>query len=370
MLNRGKKLETDFNKLMSEVFGFEYVAANSGSQNGLDGLMHLELNKFPFNWYFECKDLNGRKHKADLDSLDQIEEKDFADKIIQTMGERSRDNFPHVFCLVIPHKHIGSNTNLRERLRAWNTYSRFPFKIIIWDFDHLYPLLTRLEHPSCKSIYPNGAFVTGQTSVAAQELVEHIKMQSRDGYLINRSYIKERDYKLGITSDEVLTIDFYLRDVLTGEGQEQVIEFAHLPTETRTQIPLLLLNNTSLREGWIRFLKNTLAVEMVDDSLVPESMPKTTEVKQPEYMVFDAESYNTYVREKKLGLVEILAKPEYSEIKMIIDDFVSKTGKGMVVFRSNGLINETIASLPLTELEAEDFGGGEKQIFFYLTIED
>lgn len=367
-MSKGKQLEKDFEVLIKEVLQLNYHPANSGSQNGLDGLMDLEINGFKFSWYFECKDSKTKGDSTNVKELPHIKEDLFADKILQIMGERSRDHFPHVFCLVAPHKRLGSNTNLRERLKAWNKFLRFPFKIVIWDFDYLYNKLSKIEHEICKSIYP-GLKLSADSNYLPR-LLEDIKSESRQGYLMHRSYVKERNYMEGIVSDQLLTIDIYIDEDVDENGHTDVsLRFEHPQLTNEIRLDQAGIEDIAILDHKTHFVKRIAISRVVKADIVEVSVPGEKNMLSEENVVLDLDAYSKYLDSKKLKLIQLL-KGRDGGLKKIIKEFIKRSSIGMVAFRVKGIPDEKIASIPIPELHVGDFGMTKRQIFFNLYIEN
>ncbi len=374
------QLEKDLNELMKLVTQ-DYWPSRSGVQNGYDAYSRFEFDGRSYFWKIESKDLN-QKHKSDWDKMKEIETADFAEKILQIIGQGDRNIYPDVFCIFIPHKHIGQNNILRDNLKSWNIYNKFPFKIIIWDFDALSSFIPDISAPCSRSIYPN----TPQQNKSKhrkrlKEFKKLIQDESIDGRFFNRSYIRERDAKRDIWLENCLHIKVEKCPV-PEYGTDSMIRF--VIGNDAYHCLLSKLNNFSVS----KFLKRkgsakTIAASTVTAVTEAKELTFTHQLKRNELVDrIDITEHEKNIITQKGKLIELFKKTNKQNTGIFwllgiannrqnlfnkISSFCSNHSYGHVTFYFPREIQ--FAELPICELRAEDFGM-DSDITFYMEFEE
>lgn len=370
------QLEIDLQDLMKLITP-DYWPNRSGLQHGFDAFSKFRFNGKDFFWKIESKDLNS-KHQQDWSDVEEIETDEFAEKIMQIMGTRDRDVYPDVFCVFAPHKRIGSNTVLREDIKSWNIYNKFPFKIIILDYDTLSPIIPHINARCANSIYPNAPDMDKSSHDAVlSELKDIIRIESEDGYFHRRSYIRERNVKSSVWLENNLHIK--VEKVSSGS-----------PTSPR-KIALRVGNSvySCLEEDLTQFSVNRYpqSIQPTKPTTPGATVTEPTQVivqgSQPSNESIDQEGYQKYVDAQKIGFVEKLTKmrrirgggiisllnnvTSRGTLKSEIAEFCKNHPKGHVIFFFPREI--VFAELPVRELSSVDFGFSS-DITFYMDFEE
>lgn len=343
-------------KLITQV----YWPSRSGRQDGFDSYSKFYFGDREYIWKFESKDLNAKKHKANFTDLVELESRDFTDKIMQVMARRDRLLFPHVFCVFVPHKEIGTNNTLREDIDSWNIYNKFPFKILVWDFQFLSPIIPHISSPHAGSIYPNAPYSNKRLSrKVIGRLKQEIEKESIDGFFHNRSYIKERDAKDSVVVPNALHIKISKIDNNPPKVPE--LSFRQKNKEFKCEygsLTTLGIKGYPTAEKSI-IEKRTVAIAHARKGSVKPKKGGPT---------FDFEKYNGEVARAKKEMLQVFKTMEYRNQNLfnLIKDFCANFETGVVTFLVQRDI--AIASVPLKELSSSDFGEGSK-IHFYFEFE-
>jgi len=367
------QLEIDWEGLMKLLTSF-YFPNRSGIQEGYDAYSRFDFAGKSFFWKFECKELNSN-HKNNWSNLQEVETVDFANKVLQLMGRRDRQVYPHVFCVIIPHKNIGRNNILRDDLKSWNIFNKFPFKIVIWDFDFLGQLLPDINSTHADSIYPNAPSKnkTNHDGIL-KKLRSKIENESVDGFFHNRSYIRERNIKDSAWDDNTLHIKVDKIPKRNASDNDRVI------------FKLKGLDYSCYEYQTRGFSVNTFSETAYaqDPPSVPiastESEIRTIEIDPviPTRPKIDEEKYNTFVEEQKSKLIELfkICRSNSKLYKFIpfgfdslfkqISAFCHKHREGYIVFYLPRELN--FAELPIKELSSTDFDKSSN-ITFYMRFE-
>ncbi|MBF0106389.1 MAG: hypothetical protein HQM16_13815 [Deltaproteobacteria bacterium] len=352
----GKSLEKNFSKLISELFPNCYWPSRSGTQNGYDAYARFKFDSYEYTWRFELKDLNAKAHKNDFGDIKEIEIKDFADKILQLMSRENEATFPHVFCIVVPHKKIGNNNQLRNDLKSLNHFNKFPFEILILDFDSLFPAL-KMHHPQwVESFYPNAPEVSASNETPAIDQI--IKEKSKTGVLYNRSYIKIRKVKDSVRYRSALHIR-----ILPMEGSHE-----------DPQVKIEFNGNFSL----IRFSKfSDLSINQYpypkivnEQDPVHHRMTLYTEGEAPldhevnvSISVYGHKEHLRDIDSKKIRLVALFKEVIIGQASLhdMIKTFCSSNPDGFITFILDK--NERLARVPFKEIDSSHFGEKSKTEF-------
>jgi hypothetical protein len=358
-MSRGQALEKNLEELITSFFTPSYWPSRSGTQNGFDAFARFKIEDTEYVWKLECKDLNGRNHSIDYNSIVDIEVSDFSDKILQTMA-LSDPCFPHVFCLFIPHKKIGNNNTLRDNLSSWNYQNKFPFKILIWDFEFLKDILPCINNQCVDNIYPNSPSKNKEKhDQAIEHIRQEIKKESFEGYFYNRSYIKERQAKKTVLEDNSLQI------IINSDIQEDRIpriKFSIGDAE-------FIYDEGKVIENRIKYFPTSTSTEGGGSMSVLEK-PETTiaVLSESKSEVFDIAKYNEEARKKKIELIKLFEEQQnQSTLYQKIQDFCNSHDEGVISFICNRDIG--IAGLPLKEMTSADFDSAS-DIRFYFEFKD
>lgn len=182
---KGATIEAYMSKY-ARTLGFHVYDASSGSQGGLDASGTIAIFRHGSDkdvvWYFEAKENMSDRGK---EPCVNVMLGDFADKLVDILASRDPVTWPAVFCLFTPHR--CTTAQLKEKIRSLELNLRIPFKIIIWDKDHL---KTRL-HVTLGD--EDAGAVLGEeptkTSFTETELVEEIVQDSYEGVRIRSRYV-------------------------------------------------------------------------------------------------------------------------------------------------------------------------------------
>lgn len=360
------QLENDLNELM-KLTTQDYWPSRSGLQNGYDAYSKFEFEGRTYFWKLESKDLN-QQHKTDWGKVEEVEIGDFAEKILQIMGRGDRKIYPDVFCIFIPHKHIGHNNTLREDLKSWNIYNKFPFKIIVWDFDKLRSLIPYINTPCSRSIYPNAPQQDKSNHKKhLRDFKKIIKDESIEGRFFNRSYIRERDTKRDVWLENCLHIK--VEKCNRSEYDEDHIAGFTVLKDTYYCL-LSELSSFSIS----KFSKKKHPAKNTTNS----SITTTTEVTElslsnQDNLVdeIDMIEHKKNINLQKIKLIELFKRTKKQNSRQNlynkISTFCNNYNEGHVTFYFPREIQ--FAELPVRELTAHDFGINSN-IIFYMEFED
>lgn len=352
----GKSLEKSFSKLINELFPNCYWPSRSGTQNGYDGYARFKFDSYQYTWRFELKDLNAKAHKSDFSDIKEIEIKDFADKILQLMSRGNEETFPHVFCIVAPHKRIGNNNQFRDDLKGWNYFNKFPFEILVLDFDSLFPALKK-HHPQwIESFYPNAPEVSAPNEALSIDQI--VREKSKTGIFYNRSYIK-------------------IRKVKDSARYQNVLHIRILPMEENYDSPQVKIEcngNFSL----VEFSKfSPLSINQYPN---PKNVNEQDPVRQPvtfytegeapldhelnvSIPVYGDQEHLRDIDSKKIRLVTLFKEVTLGQASLhdVIKTFCSSNPDGFITFILDK--NEKLARVPFKEINSNDFGESSKTEF-------
>ncbi|GEM_PF-5170517 len=349
-MSRGKKLEKDFFEFIKELIEASYWPSRAGQQNGYDSYARFKFGSMEYLWRFELKDLNAKSHKKDFGDIKEIEIKDFSEKILQLIARENEATFPHVFCVVIPHKRIGNNNQLRTDLLSWNHFNKFPFEILIWDFDILFPVLKK-HYPNWVDVfYPN--VPKNYKCADADPINEIIKRKSQSGCLYTRSYIRIRKMKESVKYPHVLHI--------------RITEEQDNPLNPQVKVEC---NTVSALVDFARL--SELCISKYPEPGAPQERPETKQrrtighiegdtpkniTERVSVVIYDEKSHLRDIDLKKSGIVALFkdiscnGKSLFKHIK----EFCSSCDKGCVSFIIDA--NVQLARVPFKELTAAHFG--------------
>lgn len=371
------QLEKDLNELM-KLITRDYWPSRSGLQNGYDAYSKFEFDGRTYFWKLESKDLN-QQHKTNWNIIEEIEISDFAEKILQIMGRGDRKIYPDVFCIFIPHKHIGKNNTLREDLISWNLYNKFPFKIIVWDFDTLRSLLPHINSPCSSSIYPNAPQQNKSThKKQLKDFKKLIKNESIEGRFFNRSYIRERDTKRDVWLENCLHVK--VEKCISSEyGENHMARF--ITGRDIYYCSLSELSNFSIS----KFPKKKIHAEITVANTITTSteatelfLPKRNDLIEE----IDTIGHEKNIDSQKIKLIELFKKTKKQNTGIFkflpksinqhnlynkLFSFCDNHSDGHVTFYFPREIQFT--ELPIRELSAHDFGINSN-ITFYMEFED
>jgi hypothetical protein len=362
-MSRGQQLEKNLANIMRSFFTPSYWPNRSGLQNGYDAYANFKINGKEYFWKFECKDHNKRRHNDNFGDVSEIEFSNFSDKILELMS-MGDSYYPDVFCLVIPHKRYKSNPVFAERLTSLNVINKFPFKIVLWDFDFLKDRIPFLNILDANDIYPNAPDKNKQKhEEIISSLQRELEKESVDGYLHRRSYIRERQAKHSLLVNDVLHIKI-----------EEIINDPAIPPQYKfeSNSQHSIFDNDDISSLSINTYPYTLASTKDKNTLKSTFTEAETLIKilLTEEKKFDTEQYSKMVDEKKLGLIRLFQNKDANGncLFALIKNFCLSHTQGVVSFvcPSKHLL---LASLPIRELTASDFES-ENGIHFYIEFKD
>lgn len=334
-----------------------YWPSRSGRQDGFDSFSKFYFGDREYIWKFESKDLNAKRHKANFSGLEELESADFTDKIMQIMARRDRYLFPHVFCVFVPHKVIGTNNTLREDIKSWNVYNKFPFKILVWDFELLSSIIPHINSPHADSIYPNAPQKNKSLSKKCVGLLkDKIEKESIDGFFHNRSYIKERDAKDSVTIPNAMQIK--IEKIVNKYPKLPGVKFAYKEKVFNCDYGLLAKYGVSV------YPTIQTVVIRKSSSLTSDIQGESSDsVKST--LTFDVEKYNEKIDKARNGLLQVFKELKYRNQNLydLIKNFCASFETGVVTFLAPKDI--AIASTPLKELSSEDFEEKSKIHFYF-----
>lgn len=345
----GRELEKNFSEFIKDLIEVSYWPSRSGLQSGYDAYAKFNIDEMDYWWKFELKALNGTKHRCDFNYIDEIEIRHFSDKIMQLMARADRDTFPYVFCIVMPHKRIGHNTQLRDDLKNWNIFNKFPFKILLWDFDFFAARLA-VHHPSwLKTFYPNAPASFDGKSAHTEHLVAEIRRESQEGCLCNRSYIRAREIKSSVAYDRGLHIRIEgphptTNDIVFNiEGSSAHCSFQKLEALCVKRLP---------QSDAIADKRKTRVAPPIGPS--EGSKPSDVKLGHTESS-YDQKDHDKDVKKKKSGLIDLLKslKPTSKSLYNHIKAFCKAHPDGCVTFIMKKDV--TLARVPFKELHSSDF---------------
>lgn len=367
------QLEKDLHKLLKQVME-EYWPQKSGEQEGYDAYSKIAVNDRTFFWKIEAKDLN-RKHKQDWDDVGILKTDEFADKILRVLGARPSRLYPEVFCLIVPHKRIGNNNTLREDLKSWNIYNKFPFKILVWDFDSLSQFLPHINLDSTKSIYPNAPSPNyGKHGECLKKLRTMIEEESAEGFFYKRSYIRERESKRNVWLGNCLHIKVQ-KVPKSKYDDKNLVEFN---VENRKYyLPQDQLDGFSVSR--YQEAKKTETTAQSTTEALEGTVVASTDSSSPLQKI-DLATYKKEVKKQKRLFLNVLEeakeKPHCKNLYGIlnrqsisnrISSFCSRHNHGHIAFYLPREIQ--FADLPIKELTSNDFGRNS-DIVFYMEFEE
>ena len=355
-MSSGLALEKNLESLITSFITPSYWPSRSGTQNGYDAFARFRVEDAEYVWKFECKDHHADHQLKNFSDVTEIEISDFSEKIMQIMAQED-GGFPHIFCLFIPHKRIGGNNILRDSLRNWNCKNKFPFKILIWDFDFLKDIVPNINHQSAKNIYPNAPSMGNLNhDQAVEKIKSEINKESKDGYLFNRSYIKERKSKGTVLVDGSLNV--LINKTQDNTGMTTNLEFAVNDAKFIFGINEVFKN----RVKYLPITKTTKSEQL--KSISEKQRAQVSNVSPKEFETVDLAKLKEEINDKKSKIIEIFKQEQNGQsLFNRIKDFCSSRDDGVISFVCDEDIE--IASLPLKEMDSSDFGStGDIRFYF------
>jgi len=355
-MSSGLALEKNLESLITSFITHSYWPSRSGTQNGYDAYARFRIEDVEYIWKFECKDHHADHQLKNFSDVIEIEISDFSEKIMQIMAQED-GGFPHIFCLFIPHKKIGGNNILRDSLRNWNCKNKFPFKILIWDFDFLKDIVPNINHQSAKSIYPNAPSMNNLNhDQAVEKIISKISKESKDGYLFNRSYIKERKSKGTVLVDNSL-------NVLIDKAQDSTGMTTNLKVSVNDAE--FILDMDEVFENRVKYLPTTRTTKLGKlKSISGKQNIKASNIPPEEMETVDLAKLNEEINHKKSKIIEIFKQEQNGQsLFNRIKDFCSSRDDGVISFVCNQDIE--IASLPLKEMTSSDFESTSDIRFYF-----
>lgn len=355
-MSSGLALEKNLESLITSFITTSYWPSRSGTQNGYDAYARFRVEDTEYIWKFECKDHNADRQLINFSNVAEIEISDFSDKIMQIMAQED-GGFPHIFCLFIPHKRIGGNNILRDSLRDWNCKNKFPFKILIWDFDFLKDIVPNINHQSAKNIYPNAPVVENLNhDQAVEKIKSEIGAESKDGYLFNRSYIKERKSKGTVLVDDSLNV--LIKKIQDDTGMTTNLEFAVNDTK-------FIFDMNEVFKNRVKYLPVTKATKSEQSKSISEKQRiQISKFALEKLETVDLAKLKEETNNKKSKIITIFKQEQNGQsLFNRIKDFCSSRDDGLISFVCNEDIE--IASLPLKEMTSSDFESTSDIRFYF-----
>ncbi|OGI27992.1 hypothetical protein A2446_03380 [Candidatus Roizmanbacteria bacterium RIFOXYC2_FULL_38_9] len=358
-MSSGQQLEKNLANIMRNIFTSLYWPNRSGLQNGYDAYANFKIKGKEYLWKFECKDYNRLKHNKDYRNISEIEFSDFSDKILEIMS-MGNSYYPDVFCIFIPHKRYKSNTVFFERLTSLNVINKFPFKIVLWDFDFLKDKIPHLNISDADDIFPNASSVDkSKHGEIVLKIENELEKESVDGYLHKRSYIRERDAKHSLLVDDVLHIKI---EKISSDDPSNPPQFSF---STNSHQFIFYANDLSaLSINAYPYIDASVKNDDLKIKLNPE-VETVRKVTIAEKKIFDINEYRKIIDRKKASLIELFKiNTDMQCLFNIIKDFCLSHPQGIVSFLcpSDNLL---LASLPIKELAALDFESNNAIHFYF-----